>query len=78
MARQTTRRHKDLFPEVQIHQSESYVSVEELVGLESLATQSLELGLFQPLLLSTILILSTKGARSRPHRLAAAHHTFGS
>ena len=39
-------RHKDLFPEVQIHQSESYVSVEELVGLESLATRSLELGLF--------------------------------
>ena len=76
--RQTTRRHKDLFPEVQIHQSESYVSVEELVGLESLATRSLELGLFQPLLLSTILILSTKGARSRPHKLAAAHHTVGS
>jgi len=39
----------DLFPEVQIHQRESYVSVEELVGLESLATRSLELGLFQPL-----------------------------
>ena len=76
--RQTTRRHKDLFPKVQIHQSESYVSVEELVALESLATQSLELGLFQLLLLSTILILSTKGARSRPHRLAATHHTFGS
>ena len=37
----------DLFPEVQIHQRESYVSVEELVGLESLATRSLELGLFQ-------------------------------
>ena len=71
-------RHKDLFPEVQIHQSESYVSVEELVGLESLATRSLELGLFQPLLLYTILILSTKGARSRPNKLAAAHHTVGS
>ena len=27
---------------------------------------------------STILILSTKGARSRPHRLAAAHHNDGS
>ena len=67
-----------MFPEVQIHQSESYVSIEELVGLKSLATQSLELGLFQLLLLSTILILSTKGATSRPHRLAAAHHTFGS
>ena len=26
---------------------------------------------------STILILSTKGARSRPHRLAAAHHNVG-
>ena len=58
--------------------SESYVSVEELVGLESLATRSLELSLFQPLLLSTILILSTKGARSRLHRLAAAHDTIGS
>ena len=69
---------KDLFPKVQIHQSESYISVEELVGLESLATRSLELGIFQPLLLSTILILSTKGARSRPHRLAAAHHNVGS
>ena len=67
-----------MFPEVQIHQRESYVFVEELVGLESLATLSLELGLFQLLLLSTILILSTKGATSRPHRLAAAHHTFGS
>ena len=66
-----------MFPEVQIHQRESYVSVEELVGLESLATRSLELGLFQPLLLATILIFSTKGARSRPHRLAAAHHTVG-
>ena len=76
--RQTTRRHKDLFPEVQIHKSESYVSVEELIGLDSLATQYLELGLFQPLLHSTILILSTKGAGSRPHRLAAAHHTVGS
>ena len=50
-----------MFPEDQIHLSESYVSIEELVGLESLATRSLELGLFQPLLLSTILILSTKG-----------------
>ena len=39
----------DLFPEVQIHQRESYVSVEELVGLESLATRSLEFGLFQQL-----------------------------
>ena len=29
-----------------ISRSESYVSVEELVGLESLATRSLELGLF--------------------------------
>ena len=27
---------------------------------------------------STILILSTEGARSRPHKLAAAHHTVGS
>ena len=54
-------RHKDLFPEVQIHQSESYVSVEELIGLESLATRSLELGLFQPHLLSTIFILSARG-----------------
>ena len=27
---------------------------------------------------STILIVSTKGARSRPHRLAAAHHNVGS
>ena len=27
---------------------------------------------------STILILSTKGARSHPHRLAAAHHNVGS
>ena len=27
---------------------------------------------------STILILSTKGARSRPHRLATAHHNIGS
>ena len=27
---------------------------------------------------STILILSTKGARSRPHRFAAAHHNVGS
>ena len=61
VVRQTTRRHKNLFPEVQIHQSESYVSVEELVGLESLATRSLELGLFQPHLLSTIFILSTRG-----------------
>ena len=78
VVRQTTRRHKNLFPEVQIHQSESYVSVEELVELESLATRSLELGLFQQLLLSTILILSTKRARSRPHRLAAAHHTVRS
>ena len=67
-----------MFPEVQIHQRESYVSVEELVGLESLATRSLELGLFQPLLLSTMLILSTKGARSCPHKLAAAQHTVGS
>jgi len=67
-----------LFPEVQIHQRESYVSIEELVGLESLATRSLELGLFQRLLISTMLILSTKGARSRPHKLAAAHHTVGS
>ena len=32
-----------------VHQHESYISVEELVGLESLATRSLELGLFQPL-----------------------------
>ena len=38
-----------MFPEVQIHHSESYVSVEELVGCESLSTRSLELGLFQPL-----------------------------
>ena len=67
-----------MFHEVQIHQSESYISVEEFVGLESLATRSLELGLFQPLLLSSILILSTKGARSRLHRLAAAHHTVES
>ena len=62
-----------MFSEVQIHPSESYVSVEELVGLESLATRSLDLDLFQPLL-----ILSTKGARSRPHKLATAHHTVGS
>ena len=27
---------------------------------------------------STILILSTKGARSRPHKLAATHHNIGS
>ena len=27
---------------------------------------------------STILILSTKGARSHLHKLAAAHHTIGS
>ena len=34
-------KHNDLFSEVQIHQSESYVSVEELVGRESLSTRSL-------------------------------------
>ena len=68
----------DLFPKVQIHPSVSYVSVEEFVGLESLATRSFELGFFQPLLLSTILILSTKGMRSRPHRLVAAHRIVGS
>ena len=67
-----------MFSEVQIHQRESYVSVEELVGLESLATRSLELGLFNHFLLFMILILSTKGARSRPYKLAAAHHTVGS
>ena len=78
VVRQTTRRHKVFFPEVQIHQSESYISVEELVGLESLATRSLELGLFQPLIFFTILILSTKGARSCPHKLATAHPTVGS
>ena len=33
---------------------------------------------FNHFLASTILILSTKGARSRPHKLAAAHHTVGS
>lgn len=71
-------RHKDLFPELQIHQSESYVSVEELVRCKSISTRSLELGLFQPLLISTMLILSTKGARSCPHKLAAAQHTVGS
>ena len=69
---------KDLFLEVQIHHRESYVSIEELVGCESLSTRSLELGLFQPILVCTILILSTKGARSRPHKLAAAHHIIGS
>jgi hypothetical protein len=33
---------------------------------------------FNHFLDSTILILSTKGARSRPHRLATAHHNVGS
>ena len=33
---------------------------------------------FNYFLVSTILILSTKEARSRPHKLAAAHHTVGS
>ena len=61
VVRQTTKETQGFVSEVQIHQRESYVSVEELVGLESLATRSLELGLFQPLLLSTILILSTRG-----------------
>ena len=69
--RQTTKETQEFVSEVQIHPSESYVSVEELVGLESLSTRSRELALFQPL-------LSTKGARSRPHRLATAHHTVGS
>ena len=50
VVRQTQWRHKDLFTKVQIHHRESYVSVEELVGCESLSTRSLELGLFQPLL----------------------------
>ena len=47
--------------EVHIHHRESYMSVEELFGRESLSTRSLELGLFQRLLLFTILILSTRG-----------------
>ena len=67
-----------MFPKVQIYQSESYISVEELVGCESLSTRSLELGLFQSLILSTILILSTKRVRSRPHKLAADHRIVGS
>ena len=33
---------------------------------------------FNHFLTSNILILSTKGARSRPHKLAAAHHNIGS
>jgi hypothetical protein len=52
-SRQTKCRHDDLFPEIQIHHCEPYVSVEDLKGLESISTQSLELGLFQPLLVST-------------------------
>ena len=76
--RQTTKETQGFVSEVQIHPSESYVSIEELIGRESLSTRSRELGLFQPLLVFTILILSTKGARSRPHRLAAAHHTVRS
>ena len=76
--RQTIRRHKDLFPKVQIHQSESYVSVEELVALESLATQSLELGLFQLLPRFHYFDPFYQEARSRPYKLAAAHHTVGS
>ena len=48
------------------------------LGLSLLQLDPLSWVFFNHFLLSTILILSTKGARSRPHKLAAAHHTVGS
>ena len=66
------------FPETQIQHHEAYVTVEEHIGCESFSARSLELGLLQPFLVSTILILSTKGVGSCPHKLAAAYHIVGS
>ena len=48
------------------------------LGVSLFQLNPFELGLFQPLHLSTILILSTNGAGSHLHRLVAAHHTVGS
>ena len=48
------------------------------LGLSLLQLDPLSWVFLNHFLLSTILILSTKGAKSRPYKLAAAHHTVGS
>ena len=76
-------RYEDLFPEVQIHHRESYVSIEDLVGCESLSTRSFELGLFQPLLRFYYLdhfhqggkITPAQICRCSPHRQELANDT---
>jgi hypothetical protein len=72
LERQTTRRSKDLFPEVHHPLRNGYVSVEELVRDNSHNKS----GLFQPL--STKVIFSTKRQDRSPYKLSAAHHNLGS
>ena len=78
VVRQTTIETQKFIFRSQIHHRESYVSIDELVGVSLFQLDPLSWVSFNNFPDSTILIHSTKGARSCPHKLAAAHHNVGS
>ena len=79
VVRQTTKETQGFFfPKFRFTTVNPTSPLRNSLGVSLFQLDPLSWGSFNHFPDSINLILSTKGARSRPHKLATAHHTVGS